>query len=273
MAARMCMCIEIAVMAPKVEKCTFCVKFFRSWQKLKPLTSKHLQHNHTSFIDKKIQRTVETSCLERGWHIMVEARNVDEYIEKQRLALSSNPECGTTHYNLGVALLGKKQYKEAEKSFLEAIECSPTLAEAFVQLGGLCLRNGDLDGCLDWNKRAVKARPGFSEGYGNIGYVYMQQGNPEEAIKNLKRATAFNFRFVQGFTTMATAYLMLGQVDDAIEACQNALKAEPNFPVAYNNLAIAYLEKGDKQQAKVHAQKAIELGYEVAPEIMKELDV
>lgn len=203
---------------------------------------------------------------------MVEARNVDEYIEKQRMALSSNPECGTTHYNLGVALMGKKQFNEAEKSFLSAIDCSPSLAEAYVQLGGLCLKRGDMDGCLDWNKRAVKARPGFSEGYGNIGFVYMQQGNLEEAIKNLKRATAFNFRFVQGFTTMATAYLMLGQVDEAIEACYNALKAEPNFPVAHNNLAIAYLEKGDKEKAKAHARQAIDLGYEVAPEIMKELE-
>lgn len=202
---------------------------------------------------------------------MAQAKNADEYIATQRQALASNPECGTTHYNLGVALLGKQQEEEAERAFLEAIDCSPTLAEAYVQLGGLCLKRGDLDGCLDWNKRAVKARPGFSEGYGNIGYVHLQRGEVDEAIKMLKRATAFNFRFVQGYTTLATAHLMKGEVDEAIEACQNALKADPDFPVAHNNLAIAYLEKGDREKARVHARKAKELGYAVAPEVMKDI--
>jgi tetratricopeptide (TPR) repeat protein len=204
---------------------------------------------------------------------MEKAKNIDEYITRQRQSLSSNPECGTTHYNLGVALLGKHMDNEAEKCFLEAIDCSPSLAEAYVQLGGICLKRGDLDGCLDWNKRAVKARPGFSEGYGNIGFVYMQKGEVQEAIKNLKRATTFNFRFIQGFTTLATAYLLNGQVDEAIEACHSALKAEPNFPVAHNNLAIAYIEKGDREKAKAHAQRAVELGYEVAPQILKDLEL
>jgi len=202
---------------------------------------------------------------------MEKAKNVDEYIAMQRQALAGNPECGTTHYNLGVALLGKRQDGEAERCFMQAIECSPSLAEAYVQLGGLCLKRGDMDGCLDWNKRAVKARPGFSEGYGNIGYIHIQRGELDEAIKMLKRSTAFNFRFVQGYATLATAYLMKGQIDEAIEACRSALDAEPNFPVAHNNLAVAYLQKGDLEKAKFHVQRAAELGYEVAPELMKEV--
>ena len=204
---------------------------------------------------------------------MGKAKNVDDYIAMQRQALAGNPECGNTHYNLGVALMGKKQFKEAEYAFLNAIDCSPSLAEAYVQLGALCLKRGDMDGCLDWNKRAVKARPGFSEGYGNIGFVHMQRGEIDEAITALKRSTAFNFRFVQGFTTLATAYLMKGMVDEAIEACLNALKVEPNFAVAHNNLAIAYLEKGQREKARQHAQRASELGYKVAPEILKELAI
>lgn len=204
---------------------------------------------------------------------MTKAQNIDEYIAMQRQALAGNPECGTTHYNLGVALMGKQEFSAAEKSFYAAIECSPGLAEAYVQLGGLCLKRGDLDGCLDWNQRAVKARPGFSEGYGNIGFVLLQKGRIDDAIAALKRATAFNFRFVQGYTTMATAHLMKGEVEEAIAACHNALKAEPNFAVAHNNLAVAYLEKGEREKAQEHLRRAVELGYEAAPELRKELDV
>jgi hypothetical protein len=41
--------------------------------------------------------------------------------------------------------------------------------------------------------------------------------------------------------------------------------------VAYNNLAIAYLEKEEYELAVKHVNKAVELGYEVAPEILDEI--
>ena len=64
---------------------------------------------------------------------MPKAKNVDEYIAKQRAAIASNPDCGTSHYNLAVALLGQQKYDEAEKELQEAVSCSPTLAEAYVR--------------------------------------------------------------------------------------------------------------------------------------------
>jgi tetratricopeptide (TPR) repeat protein len=202
---------------------------------------------------------------------MTKIGSAEEYIAQQKRYLASNSECGTSHFNLAVALLGQGQYDQAETELLEAIDCSPGLAEAYAQLGGLCLRRGDLEGCLAWNRRGVKARPGFSEGHGNIGFVLLQMGQIDEAIQSLERATHFNFRYVQAFTTLATAYLMRGQVVESIEAARKALKIEPDFPVAHNNLAIAYMEQGDFTKAIAHADRALSLGYEVAPQILAEL--
>jgi len=86
---------------------------------------------------------------------MTKAKNVQEYIAHQKTAIASNPECGTSHYNLAIGLLGLKKYEEAEKELLTAVECSPNLAEAYVQLGGICLQRGDMEGCLKYNKMAV----------------------------------------------------------------------------------------------------------------------
>ncbi|MGD9974111.1 MAG: tetratricopeptide repeat protein [Desulfatirhabdiaceae bacterium] len=202
---------------------------------------------------------------------MEKAKNAEEYIEQQRMAISSNPECGTSHYNLGVGLLGLRKFEEAEKEFFAALECSPSLAEAYVQLGGICLNRGDLDGCLAFNQQAVKARPGFSEGYGNIGFVHMQKGNIDDAIVALERATFFNFRFIQAFTTLANAYLIKGDIEKCIETNKKALELEPDFAVAHNNLTIAYLEKGDDVSAVWHCDRAVALAYEVAPEILDEI--
>ena len=190
----------------------------------------------------------------------------------QRAAIASNPDCGTSHYNLAVALLGQKKYDEAEKELFAAVECSPTLAEAYVQLGGIRLQRGDLDGCLAFNQQAVRTRAGFAEGYGNIGFVLLQQGEVDKAIEALEKATKFNIRFLQAFATLANAYLMKGMIAESITTNLKVIELEPNFAVAYNNLAIAYLESGEPALAATHCEKARALGYEVAPEIVAEIE-
>ncbi len=203
---------------------------------------------------------------------MEQAKNAKEYIDSMRSAIASNPECGTTHYNLAVALLGIKEYEEAENELHAAIDCSPNLAEAFVQLGGLCLQRDDLDGCLEYNKHATKVRAGFSEGFANIGFVHLQMGNVDDAITSLQKAIVYNSRFVQAYATLANAYLMKGLIKESIITSLKALELGPTFAVAHNNLAIAYLENEEYDLAVKHCDKAIDLGYEVAPEILKQIE-
>jgi len=208
----------------------------------------------------------------KGTEPMTKARNAEEYIAEQKAAIAQNPDCGNSHYNLAVAYMGQQRFEEAEKELHEAIACSTGMAEAYVMLGGICLQRNDLEGCLNYNRMAVKAKPGFSEGYGNIGFIELQRGNIDEAIKNLERATAFNFRYVQAFANLANAYLLKGRVDDAVEANLKAIKLHGDFAPAHNNLAIAYLEKKAYDLAVEHCDRALELGYDVAPEILKEID-
>lgn len=210
--------------------------------------------------------------ITKGIYIMTKAKTAEEYIAQQRSSIAQNPECGNSHYNLAVALVGQQKYDEAEKELHEALDCSANMAEAYVLLGGIALQRSDLEGCLKYNKMAVKARPGFSEGYGNIGFVELQRGNIDEAIKNLEKATRFNFRYIQAFNNLANAYLMKGLVEDSIENSLKAIKLNADFAPAHNNLAIAYLEKGAYDLAAEHADKAVELGYDVAPEILNEIN-
>ncbi len=208
-------------------------------------------------------------------------KDADEHIANLKDALGGNTECGTTHYNLAVALLGKQEYAEAEKELHEAIDCSPTLAEAYVLLGGICLQRKDLEGCYRFNQRSVKARAGFAEGYGNMAFVLLQlvdgkdakedEEKVDKAIKNLKKAIIHNKHFVQAYTTLGTAYFMKGLVPEGIKANLEAIKVQPEFPVAHNNLSVAYLEMGEHDKAIEHCDIAEKLGFEVAQELKDEL--
>ncbi len=207
--------------------------------------------------------------------------NVDEKISNLRHQLSRNDECGATHYNLAVALMGKKEYVDAEKELLDAIDCSPSLAEAYVLLGGICLQREDLEGCYRFNDRATKARAGFAEGYSNMAYVLLQlvdgkDGKEDEekvdkAIKNLRKAIVHNQKFVQAYTTLGTAYFMKGLIPEGIKANLEALNVEPKFPIAHNNLAVAYLQNEEYEKAIIHCDQALKLGFEVDPALLAEL--
>lgn len=206
----------------------------------------------------------------------------DEHIQRLRAQLTENTECGATHYNLAVALMGKKEYDAAEKALHDAVDCSPSLAEAYVLLGGICLQRNDLEGCLRYNKYATKARAGFAEGYANIGFVLLQliDGKNEKedeekldlAIKNLRKAIIHNAKFVQAYTTLGNAYLMKGLLDEAIQANMEAIKVQPEFPIAHNNLAVVYLQKGEYALAIEHCDKAEKLGFELPEALKKELE-
>ena len=92
-------------------------------------------------------------------------------------------------------LFKQGKVEEAEQSLLAAIENSPGLAEAYVQMGGICLKRGDIEGCLSWNQRAVKTKPGSAyarceSSKGELGHYIVSDGGAT-AFRNKVRSPSF----------------------------------------------------------------------------------
>ena len=49
---------------------------------------------------------------------MPKAKNVEEYISRQQAAVAVNPDCGNSHYNLAIGLLGLKNTMKLKANFL-----------------------------------------------------------------------------------------------------------------------------------------------------------
>jgi hypothetical protein len=54
-------------------------------------------------------------------------KTTKKYIEEQIVSLSTNPECGTTHYNLAIGLIKEQKWDEAVEELIAAVDASPTL--------------------------------------------------------------------------------------------------------------------------------------------------
>jgi tetratricopeptide (TPR) repeat protein len=207
---------------------------------------------------------------------VTKATNVDEYIAEQNDHLKKNPNCANTQYNLGMAYLSKRMFQEAEKAFRACVAESPRFAEAYIQLGGIALQRGDLEGCLSFNAQAKDSRPQFAVPYANMAFCWLQkpdvkEDDAERAIQLLKKAITRDPNYVQAFGLLGGAYLMLGLLNESIEASKQAIELEPKFGPAYNNIAISLMRMDKHAEAIPYADKAAEMGYDVAPEIMDEL--
>jgi tetratricopeptide (TPR) repeat protein len=198
-------------------------------------------------------------------------RTTDEYIDELKMKLGANPLCASHHYNLGMAYLAKRMFQEAEASFREATENSPRFAEAYVQLGGICLQRGDIEGCLSYNRLARDCRIQFPVPYANMGFCYLQLGDAEKGIEMLKKAINRDPNYVQALATLGSAHMMIGEPDACIEYSRRAVEIEPEFGPAWNNLCVAHLEKGEHAKAVECADKAVASHYPVAQEILDEL--
>ena len=197
--------------------------------------------------------------------------DIDEYIADLKAEIEANDQCATHYYNLGLALLSKRDFVGAEGAFLDAVRNSPHLAEAYVQLGGICLERGDLEGCLRYNEEAANCRAKFPVPWSNIAFVHLQRGEPDKAIAALNKALKWDPDFLQARNALATAHYMKAEWDVCEKLCKEIIAKEPAFAPAWNNLALAQFEQGNYAAARESVKEAQRLGFDVPEGFLEEL--
>lgn len=197
--------------------------------------------------------------------------NIDDYINDLRREIQANDNCASHYYNLGLAFLSKRDFAAAEEAFLNSIRNSPHLAEAYVQLGGICMHRGDLEGCLKYNEEAASCRPKFAVPQSNIAFVHIQRGEPDKAIEALEKALKWDPDFAQAKNALATAYFMKNDLEKSEKISRELLSLHPDFAPALNNLALSLFEQGREEEAAEAVKRALELGYEVPEGFLEEL--
>lgn len=199
--------------------------------------------------------------------------DLDEYIRDLREEIKARDgKCANHYYNLGLAFLAKRDFVAAEDAFLKAAEASPRLAEAYVQLGGICQSRGDLEGCLRYNEEAANLRPKFAIPQNNIAYVHLQNGEPDKAMGAIAKALSWNPDFVQARNALGLAHYMKKEYEAAENAFNDLLRDQPEFAPAWHNLAVVLLDLGRYAEAVEASDRAARLGYEAPEKFLKEIE-
>jgi tetratricopeptide (TPR) repeat protein len=106
------------------------------------------------------------------------------------LALQGISPEGAQHMQAGVEAHKQGHFDVAIKEFRAATETDPTLVAAFVDLGKVCLETRDYPAAIAAFKRALELSPELDDAHLQLGYALLAEGYAAEAIPHLDRVHA-----------------------------------------------------------------------------------
>lgn len=157
---------------------------------------------------------------------------------------------------LGSLATRLKQWGEAEKALLAAVEAAPKWPLAYEVLGLLYRDRGDLETALKFFRGSLHQER-TERALTFIGDVLSRLGRPTDARKAFAEAIELDPSYEE-------AYFGLAQVtgDDpgrAIAFYQRAISLDPNYALAYRELGWTLRKLRRLPEAAAHVRKALEL--------------
>ncbi|HJW38782.1 MAG TPA: tetratricopeptide repeat protein [Candidatus Udaeobacter sp.] len=180
-------------------------------------------------------------------------------------ALSIQARYPAAHYSLGIALDQNGQIDEALAHYQEAVKEQPNYPEAYYLLGNDLLEKGRVDDAIAAYEQGLKNRQKYPELENNIGLALLQKGRPSEAIAHWQNALAGQSDSVDSLNNLAwvlatfpESWIRNGRQALALAERANQLSRDNN-PAILRTLAAAYAENGRFTEAKVTAERGLQL--------------
>ena len=150
-------------------------------------------------------------------------------IDKQEIIL----EAGNFYFRV-------KDYKRAEREYLEVINQDPSLPEAYYHLGHTYFAMKDFDKGVEALSKALELAPNNPAIYRDLGLVSIDRGLMEAAEKFLLKALEFKPNDLELKETLGNIYFNNGTFDKAVKTYEEILATNPDYKELPKTLSIAY---------------------------------
>ena len=176
-----------------------------------------------------------------------QAKNHDLAIQKFTAAAGLMPNCYDCYYNIGYAYLQKKDDKQAEASWLKALELKADYPEALNALATLYNNQKRFDEAAAMGAKAASAGGGgggSADAVYNQGIILWNQGKIPEAKAKFEEALKANPNHPESNFQLGMALLNEGKMPEAIASFEKYLSLAPDGQFAAQAKAmLAQLKK------------------------------
>ncbi|MCZ6878145.1 MAG: tetratricopeptide repeat protein, partial [Acidobacteria bacterium] len=174
-------------------------------------------------------------------------------------ALLVNPNNSIAHNVLGWKSMGKMEFTQAQRHFMQAIKISPKYATFYNDLGLALLEQEKFREAALPFSQAMDVDPNYAPAYGNMGLVLAAQKRYEEAIDWYHRALEIAPDSYDNLNNLGLALMATDRLDQAIAQFSRAQKINPNNVEAQANMGLALAKAGRTERAVLHLLQAIEI--------------
>lgn len=188
----------------------------------------------------------------------------DHAINPLLRAVQLRHDYSLAHYDLSLAYLTMKKYKESEMAARAALRDDPVMEFQQSNLGmgatgnlGLALMNqGRLEEAEACFRRNLQL---FTDTYFNLGLTLFRSKRFEEALTNFQRALELNPDDPEYHNLLGQTYAELKQPDEAERSLRRAIEINPKYAMGYYDLGVILTERESRKEAYKTFKRALKI--------------
>ncbi len=179
----------------------------------------------------------------------------DKAVVAYQRVMKLSPEDPRPYFLLGAAYQEAGQDLKAEQIFQEAQQFRRYIGEAWVNLGAIAYRRGDLSKAFWYLSRAVLKVPLRPKAHYNYALVLSAKKERERALDELKVAADLDPEDAEVHYLAGVIMLRLGRMEDARREFEESLRRKPEHADAAHNLAL--LKDLDRRYSGEHGGQGV----------------
>jgi tetratricopeptide (TPR) repeat protein len=188
--------------------------------------------------------------------------------------LEIDPSVAEVHNNLGLVYAQKGLRSQEIAEFKLAIALNPSLIEAYNNLAVSYWLEKKSNLAIETLEKAIEVNPDYPKSYLILAKIFEDLGNFQKVLELREKALSLSPSDANDYFNLGTLYGKMGDIK-ALDYFKKAIAIDPKFAAAHYNLAVTYanLKPPQMELAAKHARLALEYGYKVRPELLKELGI
>jgi tetratricopeptide (TPR) repeat protein len=156
---------------------------------------------------------------------LTQANKLDEAEAAYKDLLSKAPSIPEIHYNLAYVYSQKKDWANAEASYLKALELKPDYSDATSALARVYQDSGQSQKAMDLMTKS--AAGGDAKSQFNMGIMLMNQNKDEEALAAFQKAAELDPQNAEAYYYIGTRSMQLGKLPEAAAALEKYISMNP----------------------------------------------
>jgi tetratricopeptide (TPR) repeat protein len=160
------------------------------------------------------------------------------------------------------------RWRDSETLWRHTLAVTNNNEVAYINLGEVLDKGGDIDGALAYHEKALEIRSHKQTSrydfllaltHANIGSALRRKGLMDDAIAHYEKAVEWQPDYAEGYLGLGGALTEKGRFDAAIEAFRKAVALHSEYAEAYVGWATALVRQGRDEEAITQFEKALEI--------------